>query len=211
VARIRPLPPGEWPDEMRAALAALIPDHARYPPPPRRGRPKGLNVLGTLAHHPSLTRAYHVFNGHVLFSTTLSERQRELVILRVATLRRSEYEWRQHALLAADVGITAEELVAVAEGPAASVWERHERALLEAVDHLVHRADVSDETWELLAAWLTTEQLMDLVFTVGAYDLLAMVFGAFRLELDDDLTAQVPESPFADGEQRVMSEESEDT
>ncbi|HXW31850.1 MAG TPA: carboxymuconolactone decarboxylase family protein [Acidimicrobiales bacterium] len=181
---------------MREALAALRPSDARYATPPRQGRPKGLNILGTLAHHPALARAYHVFNGHLLFSTTLTERQRELAILRVAALRRAEYEWRQHAVLAADVGITEAELAAVAEGPGATVWPPLEAALLRAVDELVAGAALSQETWETLATSLSIEQSMDLVFTVGAYDLLAMVFGAFSIELDDDLAAVAP-SPFA--------------
>ncbi len=181
---------------MGEALAVLRPDHARHPAPPRRGRPKGLNLLGTLAHHPALAGAYLVLNGHVLFSTTLSERQRELAVLRVAALRRAEYEWRQHAVLAGDVGISGEELAAVSEGPEASRWQPSDAALLRAVDELVATAALSEETWEALAGSLTTEQAMDLVFTVGAYDLLAMVFGAFAIELDDDLAA-VPPSPFA--------------
>ena len=28
-------------------------------------------MLGTLAHHPALTIAYHTFNGHVLFGTDM--------------------------------------------------------------------------------------------------------------------------------------------
>jgi 4-carboxymuconolactone decarboxylase len=179
-------------------IAALRPADPRYEPPPRRpGRPTGLNILGTLAHHTALARAYHVFNGHVLFATTLSQRHRELLVLRVAAVRQAEYEWRQHAVLAADVGISEDELVDVAEGPDAAGWEPLEAALLRAVDELVAGATVSDETWTTLAGSLATEQLMDVVFTVGAYDLLAMVFGAFGIELDDDLVARVPPSPFA--------------
>jgi 4-carboxymuconolactone decarboxylase len=183
---------------MREVVAALRPVNPRYEPPPRGvGRPAGLNILGTLAHHTALARAYHAFNGHVLFATTLSERQRELLVLRVAAVRRAEYEWRQHAVLAGDVGIGEAELQAVAEGPDAAGWEPLEAAMLRAVDELVAGATVSDETWTTLAESLTTQQLMDLVFTVGAYDLLAMVFGAFGIELDDDLVARVPPSPFA--------------
>ncbi len=133
----------------------------------------------------------------MLFATSLSERQRELVVLRVAAVRRAEYEWRQHAVLAGDVGIGEEELLAVAEGPDAAGWGPLEAAMLRAVDELVAGATLSDETWTTLAESLTTEQLMDLVFTVGAYDLLAMVFGAFEIELDEDLMARVPPSPFA--------------
>src|SRR5205807_9455347 len=78
--RIRPLPPEQWPKEMAQAIAALRPPDARHPLPPRReDRPKGLNALGTLAWHPTLTRAYHTFNGHVQFASTLSPRHRELL------------------------------------------------------------------------------------------------------------------------------------
>ena len=48
-------------------------------------------------------------------------------------------------------------------------------------------ARLSDGTWATLSAELDTQQLMDVVFTVGAYDLLAMAFRTFDVELDDDL------------------------
>jgi hypothetical protein len=38
-----------------------------------------------------------------------------------------------------------------------------------------------------LAAELDEQQLMDLVFTIGADDVLAMAFQAFAVEFDDDL------------------------
>ena len=47
-------------------------------------------------------------------------------------------------------------------------------------------AAVTDRAHEL-AAELDDQQLMDLVFTVGAYDVLAMAFRSFRVELDADL------------------------
>jgi alkylhydroperoxidase family enzyme len=173
---------------MREALAALRPPEPRHPLPPRRDdRPKGLNALGTLAHHPALTRAFNVFNGHVQFATTLSPRQRELVILRVAAVRESDYESAQHVVLAGDAGLSSDEIARVAEGAGAPGWSPLERAMLAAVDELVAEATVTDATWAVLARELDEQQLMDLIFTVGAYDLLAMAFRAFGVELDDDL------------------------
>jgi alkylhydroperoxidase family enzyme len=187
-ARLVPLPPGEWPDTMRDALAALRPPVSRHPFPSRDpGRPKGLNVLGMLALHPELARAFHTFNGHVLFATSLSVRQRELVVLRVAALRRAEYEWRQHVVLAADAGIDADEVARVEAGPDAPGWSPLEAAIVRAVDELVADAEIGDATWAVLAAELDEHQLMDLVFTVGAYDVLAMALKSFGIELDDDL------------------------
>src|SRR5262249_31736633 len=153
----------------------------------RKGRPKGLNALGTLAQHPELAQAFHTFNGHVLFTSTLSPRQRELLVLRVAVRRHSEYEWRQHAVLAGDVGLDPDDVARVAAGPDAAGWSPLERAMLRAVDELVDEAMLSDGTWACLSDGLDTQQLMDLVFTVGAYDVLAMAFRSFGVELDGDL------------------------
>lgn len=187
--RIPPLPPSQWPDEMPAALAALRPAEPRHPLPTRGpDRPKGLNLLGTLARHPALTRAYNTFNGHVQFATTLSTRQRELLVLRVAAVRGAEYEWRQHVVLAGDAGLDRDEITRVADSPGARDWSPLERAMLAAVDELLRDATITDGTWETLAGELDEQQIMDLVFTVGAYDVLAMALRSFGTELDDDLT-----------------------
>ena len=186
--RIPPLPPEQWPEEMGQAIAALRPPNARHPFPPRRDdRPKGLNALGTLARYPALTRAFHTLNGHVLFASTLSPRQRELLVLRVASVRRATYEWEQHVVLAGDAGVERVEIARIVEGPEAPGWLPLERAMLAAVDELLADARVTDPTWAVLAGELDEHQLMDLIFTVGAYDLLAMAFRSFGIELDDDL------------------------
>ncbi len=188
MARSTPLPPDEWPPEMADAIAALRPPSPRHPFPARDpSRPKGLNALGFLAHHPALATAYNHFNGHLLFASTISPRQRELLVLRVAALRGAEYEWVQHVVLAGDAGISDDEVELVQIGPDAEGWSALDRALVAAADELVHDARIGDATWAVLAAELDQQQLMDVVFTVGAYDLLAMAFRTFDVELDDDV------------------------
>jgi alkylhydroperoxidase family enzyme len=173
---------------MRDALAALTPPNPRHPFPPRDpSRPKGRNVLGLLARYPELTRAYHTFNGHVQYATSLSMRQRELLVLRVAAVRDATYEWTQHAVLAGDADLEPDEVEAIRRGPDAGDWSPLERAMLRAVDELIADAFIGDATWAVLAADLDDHQLMDLIFTVGAYDVLAMALKSFGTELDDDL------------------------
>jgi alkylhydroperoxidase family enzyme len=186
--RIAPLPRDEWTEEVGQAIAALLPPDAQRPLRRRKGGSQGHNVLGTLARHPKLMRAFHTFNGHVLFTSTLTPRQRELLILRVAALREAAYEWEQHVSLAAEAGLDDEEIARIAEGPEAPGWSATDAAMLWAVDELVIDAMVCVPTWDALAATLDEHQLMDLVFTVGAYDLLAMAFRSFGVELDEDLT-----------------------
>lgn len=174
---------------MREAVAPLRPPEHLAAQRRGEGRPKGLHVLGTMAWHPALARAFHTFNAHLLYDSTLSARQRELVVLRVAALRRCDYEWRQHVVLARDAGLTDEEVDRIAQGPGAPGWASLERAMLSAVDELVRDATIAEATWDVLDEGLGREQLMDLVFTVGAYDLLAMALRSFRVQPDDDLPA----------------------
>ena len=61
--------------------------------------------------------AFNTFNGHVLFGTTLTARQRELLVLRVASRRGADYEWAQHVVLGHDAGLSTDEIVRVELGP----------------------------------------------------------------------------------------------
>lgn len=191
--RVEPLPPQQWPPEMRDALAALSPPNPRHERPSSEGRPKGLNILGAFAHYPELARAFFTFNGHVQMATTLSGRQRELLILRVAAFRGARYEWAQHVLIGRDAGLSDEEMVAIASGRGS--WSALEGALLRAVDELLGDGVVGDATWKVLSAELSTEQLLDVLYTVGAYETLAFMERSFGLERDDDLIAYGGDNP----------------
>ncbi|MBL7500980.1 carboxymuconolactone decarboxylase family protein [Frankia sp. CNm7] len=188
MARVEPLRIKQWPAQMRHALAAMDPPERRHARPVLRDRPKSMNTLGTFAHYPALAQAFFTFNGHVIMATTLSERQRELLVLRVATLRKSAYEWAQHIYMARDAGLTDEEIARVSYGPDAPFWSPLEAALLRAVDELVGEGKISDLTWAVLAGELDTQQLLDVIFTVGAYETIAWLMRSFDLELDDELT-----------------------
>jgi alkylhydroperoxidase family enzyme len=185
--RITPLPRDEWTEEVMQGIAALRPAGVDQPLRRRKGGSKGFNVLGTLARHPQLMRAYHSFNGHILYTSSLSARQRELLILRVAALRDAAYEWEQHVVLAEEAGIDGDEIARIADGPDASGWSAEDAAMLRAVDQLIGDAMIDDATWAQLSQTMDEHQLMDLVFTVGAYELLAMAFRSFGVQLDEDL------------------------
>ena len=189
MARIEPLAPQNFPPEMRAALAALRPPNPRHPPMVNTDRPKALNVLGTMAHHPDLARAYFTFNGHLLSGTTLSERHRELLVMRVAVVRKCGYEWAQHLFVARDAGLTDEEIGRIAYGPDAPFWNSLEAAMLRATDELIDPGAITEATWQALSAELDNKQLLDLIFTVCGYDALARMFGSLQLPLDDDISS----------------------
>jgi alkylhydroperoxidase family enzyme len=166
----------------------LRPDNPRHPVPPRdAASPKGLNAMGMQAHHPELTAAYNQLIRHALYFSSITPRQRELLVLRVAHLRDSTYEWAQHVYQAGVVGLAPEEVARVRVGPRAPEWAPLDAALLAAADELVADARIGEQTYDALSAELDTQQLMDVVFTVGAYEVFAMALRTFDVELDDDL------------------------
>jgi alkylhydroperoxidase family enzyme len=189
MSRIPSIPPSEWSKETsEALLAAYRPRNPRHPVPPRDPEsPKGLNAMGILAYHPELTEAFNHLISHALYFTTISPRQRELLVLRVAHCREARYEWGQHAYLAGRAGLTPEEIERIRSGTNTESWEPLDAALLKAADELVADARIGDETYAALSSELDTQQLMDIVFTVGAYEVFAMAMRTFDVDLDDDL------------------------
>ena len=188
--RLAPIPPGEWAEDARAALAGAYSDDvaARLLSTEPGSMPMP-NALATLMHHPALAGPFLTYNNVLLQTPALDSRARELVVLRVAWRTRSRYEWVQHLRLAPRVGISPEEIAAVADGAGAPAWTPHESDLLAATDQLIDGYRVEDETWRRLAEHLDERQLVELVFVVGTYTALAMAFKSFGLQLDAELQA----------------------
>ena len=143
-----------------------------------------LNIFRTLAHHPKLMKRWLVFGNHVLARSTLAPRERELAILRVGWLCRSGYEWGQHVVIARRSGVTDAEIERLADGPDAPGWSEADRALLRAVDELHGDAFVSDPTWAALTRHFSTQQILDLIFAVGQYQLVSMALNTLGVQPD---------------------------
>ena len=197
MARIEPIPIREWPPEMRDALAAMDPPEPRHPKLSPEGRPKALNLLGTFAHHTALAHAFFTFNGHLIRATTLSERQRELLVLRVAARLNCPYEWAQHVGAAAAAGLGDEEIAMAGSDELSSEWSPLDTGLLRAVDELIGGGVITDDTWALLAAELDAQQLLDVIYTVGAYQTLAWMIRSLDVPIDDDLLPLLAPDPDA--------------
>ena len=145
------------------------------------------NIFRTLAVHPKLLERWMVFGTHVLGKSTLPARERELVILRVGWLCRCEYEWGQHVLIGRRAGLSDEEMTRIKSGAEADGWNELDAWLVRAADELHSEAFISDSTWQALSAQLSQQQLLDLIFTVGQYNLVAMALNSLGVQLDEGI------------------------
>ena len=147
---------------------------------------QAVNIFKVLMNHPKLTKRWLPFANHILVKQTLSPREREMIILRIGWLNQAVYEWEQHVLIGKRAGLTDQEIERITKGPKAD-WNHHEAALLQAADDLYENSVVSDETWKVLAERYNTEQMMDVVFTIGQYNMVSWALNSFGVPLDDFL------------------------
>ena len=151
------------------------------------GRETPLNVFATLARHPLLLRRVNALGGAFLAYGTLDARERELLILRVAARVRSRYELAQHVVIGRRVAVSDEEIDALLGDLGAYAWSPDDLALLRFTDDLLERDVVSDEAWDAVAGRLDTQQLLELLFMVGFYRMLAGYLRSVGVELESEL------------------------
>jgi 4-carboxymuconolactone decarboxylase len=174
--RVPPLPADQWDEAVDNALSGML-------PPERRNPEAAGNLLATLVRHPKLTKSFLRFNNHLMFSSPLPDRLRELAVLRVAHRRNCAYEWHHHVRMGGEAGLSDEVIEGLQRGEAT---DELDRAVIAAVDELEDKSEVSDATWATLSQHLDERQRMDLVFTIGCYGALAMAINTFGVEPDQE-------------------------
>ncbi|WP_149823138.1 carboxymuconolactone decarboxylase family protein [Streptomyces tailanensis] len=180
-ARLQPVDEGELHEKTLASLAPYRDQDGRV-----------YTIWATLAHHEDALRRFIVFGNHVLGKNTLPLQSRELMILRIAARARAAYEWDQHVRIARRAGLTEDTILAAATGDWDGLDEL-DRVLLTATDSLLDRQGVDDELWERLTAHLGTEQVIDVLYTVGQYLTIATVINTLGVQVEGDLALPLPE------------------
>lgn len=182
--RIAPVDLAKIDDEQREALAVFT-GIARDV---TKSEGTVLNIFRTLVHAPKAMTAFLAWGGYILSRrNSLSDRDRELVILRTGFNCGSGYEFTQHTRIGLDSGLTEAEIAAIKAGPDDPSWSAADRAMLRATDDLTRDFHVSDASWSDLS-FMTDKQKMDLVMTVGQYTQVSMMLNSFGVQLDPGQT-----------------------
>jgi 4-carboxymuconolactone decarboxylase len=171
--RVPPLTEQEWSDDQREILT--------------RAQPAAdvLNVFRTLIRHTELYKRWLPFARQIIFHSTLPPRERELLVLRIGHLCNATYEFHHHAVIGRRAGLTDEDIEAIQQGGAAAHWNDFDRLLITAVDELHDDAFITQDTWDGLTKRYNTNQMFDLVFTVGQYTMVSMALNSFGVQLED--------------------------
>ena len=176
---MEPLPLKQWDQSLQHVLDDM------------QGRP--LNVHSLMANHPEFLNAWWDYRNYSVGGGALEQRDRELVILRVAVHLRVWYEWASHVVRGLAADLTMDEIDRVLTGPAATQWCDRDALLLSAVDQLIQNRSIDDDTQSALAKYFSANQIMDVIAVQGLYVPLGCMINTWGLDLDEHVAERLPQ------------------
>ncbi|RJF91294.1 carboxymuconolactone decarboxylase family protein [Sphingomonas cavernae] len=176
--RIPPVPREGWTDEIRQFFAIM-----EGPQTIEQGT--RFNAQAIMANHPELSTAWAHYNKFVARELEIPDSLREIAILRTAWNLQAGYEWYQHRIIGRRCGLSEEQLEALKEGEGAPVWSEDERLVIRAADEICANAEASAETIESLLQRFGPRQLLEILWTIGTYGMLAWIFNSLRIPIED--------------------------
>ena len=153
-----------------------------------------LSVFRVLLHHPELAKAITGLLTTLLFRGSLDTRLRELVIMRIAWVTGSCYEWTQHWRVAIQLGVSEQDLLSVRDWKNAPSLGDAERAVLAATDDTLELGKVRNQTWSALEKQLGDgKELLELVACIGNWRLFSQLLQSLEIPLEDGVEAWPPD------------------
>lgn len=145
-------------------------------------------VLRTFAHHPVLANAFSPLNIHLLGpNNTLPVKLRQIAIMRLAWVTKATYMWSSHLNTSKSCGLTDEFYAPVQRGADDPYFTPLEATVIRATEDLLNDYKISDDNWNILMAEWTEQQMLDFLFTVGCYTMIAGVMRSTGAERQEDL------------------------
>jgi 4-carboxymuconolactone decarboxylase len=174
--RLTPVQP-PYDEDVDRLLGKLMPPGAAIDP---------LLLFRVLAIHRDLADRMRPMASGLLNKGLLPARDREVLIERTTARAGAEYEWGVHAaFFGLSVGLDEATLGALATAPAdASIFDPRTRLLVTAADELIDGGQLTEATWQHLAAVYEPAQLIELIILCGWYRTLSTVITSVQLPLE---------------------------
>lgn len=145
---------------------------------------RNTNLHKLLVNSPDMARAFNGIGSYIRFESTLDPRLRELAILQVGWIEKSEYEFTHHVKIGRGFGVTDEDiadLIAETEGKPSGL-EPLARAILKGTREMVRELAMSDATFAAIKQELSDEHMTDLVLTIAFYCAVVRVLATMQID-----------------------------
>jgi 4-carboxymuconolactone decarboxylase len=183
--RRRRATPAELTEEQRALYERITggpraagPQHFALTDP--EGRLAG--PFDALLLSPAVGTALQEVGAAVRYGSDLTDRVRELAILRVAGHWDCAFERSAHEAIGRAVGLSEAEIAAAADGAQPDLADPTESAALAVVEELVLHGNLGDEAYARAVDELGERGVFELTALVGYYATLALQLRVFRAD-----------------------------
>lgn len=144
---------------------------------------KRANVYSAIGNNQEVLAGLREFLGSLWSDSGLTDRQREIVILTVASEIANDYEWHQHVLIGTDIGLPAAEISALGRDDR-SPFDESECALI-AYARAVVQGRVNDPIHDTIAAHFDDETAVGIAATASGYVALGRLIEVLGVELEE--------------------------
>jgi len=145
---------------------------------------RNTNLHKLLVNSPEMARAFNGVGGYIRFKSNLDPRLRELAILQVGWLERSEYEFTHHVKIGKEFGVTDEDisgLIAETEGKPSRL-EPLAKVVLKGAREMARELAMSEATFAEIKNHLSDEHMVDLVLTIAFYCAVVRVLATMKID-----------------------------
>jgi 4-carboxymuconolactone decarboxylase len=149
--------------------------------------------FNVLLRSPEMGNLSQKLGEYLRFRTAVPKRLNEMAILMTAKWWSSQYEWYLHQTLALNAGLNAAVIDAIQAGHRPDQMQPDETVIYDFCTELRDRRRVSDGTFKAALSLLGERGVVDLVATMGYYDLVSMALNVDRYPLPDGAQAPLPE------------------
>jgi alkylhydroperoxidase family enzyme len=143
-----------------------------------------ISLHQALVNSPDAARAFSGLGQFIRFGSKLDPRLRELAILQVGWLEKSEYEFTHHVKIGKEFGVTDEDiqgLMAETEGKPSKL-EPLAKTILKGAREMVRELAMSEATFAEIKTHLSDEHMVDLVLTIAFYCAVVRVLATMRID-----------------------------
>lgn len=145
---------------------------------------RNTNLHKLLVNSPEMARAFSGLGGYIRNRSKLDPRLRELAILQVGWLEKSEYEFTHHVKIGKEFGVTdadIEGLMAETAGRPSKL-EPLAKAVLKGAREMTRDLAMSEATFAEIKQELSNEHMVDLVLTIAFYCAVVRVLATMQID-----------------------------
>lgn len=145
-----------------------------------------LHLYQMLLHSGPVAEGWLNYLTAIRHKCSLNGAIRELVIVRVAQLNGAQYEADQHIPIALKEGVTQQQIDELEDWRNSTSFNATERNVLELTDQMTTKVKVDKGTIDALSSDFNHQELVELVATVAAYNMVSRFLEAFGIHSDDE-------------------------